>query len=82
MITLVAVSECWAEDQTDWLGGGLPGQSCSEKSLPVEDWNFNFGFSHKGMMLGYTVAQPAQRFVGDEFRPETRTFEGCNIDPL
>jgi hypothetical protein len=50
------------------------GSYVAENGFGHEDWNFNFDFSHKGMMLGYTVAQPAKRFAGDEFRLILATF--------
>lgn len=68
-------SESWKRPSPGRLGGASGvGSYVAENGFGHEDWNFNFGFSHNGMMLGYTVAQPSQRFVEEEFRLILATF--------
>ncbi len=67
-------SERWKRPSAGRVGAPGVDSYVAENGFGHEDWNFNFDFSHDGMMLGYTVAQPAQRFAGDEFRLILATF--------
>jgi hypothetical protein len=67
-------SEKWKRPSPGRLQAPGVGRHVADNGFGHEDWNFNFDFSQKGMMLGYTVAQPAQNFAGDEFRLILATF--------
>ena len=66
--------ESWKRPSPGRLGAPGVGSYVAENGFGHEDWNFNFDLAHDGMMLGYTVAQPAQQFAGDEFRLILATF--------
>lgn len=69
-------SEGWKRPSLGRLGAPGVGGYVAQNGFGIEDWNFNFGLSNNGMMLGYTVAKPAKQLVGEEFRLILATFSG------
>jgi len=56
------------------LSSGV-GEYVSENGFGHEDWNFNFDFAFEDKMLGYTVARPSQKLVGEKFGVILATYD-------
>jgi 5-methylcytosine-specific restriction endonuclease McrA len=67
-------SQGWTRPSPGRLGAPGVGEYVQENGFGHEDWNFNFSLARDGMMLGYTVARPAKKFLGEEFRLVLATF--------
>ena len=68
-------SEGWVRPSPGRLGANDVGSYVRERGFGHEDWNFNYDFAFNGKMLGYTVAQPAARFVDQEFGVILATYD-------
>ena len=68
-------SEGWTRPSKGRLGGNGVGEYVRENGFGHEDWNFNFDLASSGKMRGYTVARPAQRFLGQAFGVILATYD-------
>lgn len=68
-------SNGWKRPSAGRLGKGGVGRYVREHGFGHEDWNFNFDLAAEGKMLGYTVANPAKKFVGEKFGLILATYD-------
>jgi hypothetical protein len=68
-------SEGWVRPSRGRLGADGVGSYVKAHGFGYEDWNFNFDLASNGKMLGYTVARPSTKFVGEEFRLILVTYD-------
>lgn len=68
-------SEGWRRPSSGRLGKGGVGEYVKEHGFGHEDWNFNFDLIQEGKMLGYTVANPAKKYVGERFGLILATYD-------
>jgi HNH endonuclease len=57
----------WRQPSAGRLGKKGVGEYVNEHGFGHEDWNFNFDLAVDGHMLGYTVANPAKKYIGENF---------------
>lgn len=68
-------SEGWRRPSFGRLGRSGVGDYVNKHGFGHEDWNFNFDLAVEGNMLGYTVANPAKKYIGEKFGLVLATYD-------
>ena len=68
-------SEGWRRPSAGRLGKSDVGDYVNKNGFGHEDWNFNFDLAIDGHMLGYTVANPAKKYIGEKFGLVLATYD-------
>lgn len=68
-------TEGWQRPSGGRLGGASVGEYVHKNGFGHEDWNFNLDLARDGEMLGYTVANPSRKYLGETFSLVLATYD-------